>query len=71
MNGAVAVTGTEFTRWMKIMRLRVADVASQTGLDPNTIYAFRRGEVVRRTTTDILLRFMAEYNQHPLRAAGR
>ena len=55
------MTGKQFEKWMKQNSLRVSDVASKTKLDPNTIYAFRRGVSVRETTVDILLRFVSEF----------
>ena len=61
----LGMTSKQFVEWMKIQGLRVSDVASATKLDPNTIYAYRRGESVRRTTIDILLRFVSEYKPVP------
>ncbi len=57
------MTGRQFEKWMKARRLRVSEIASATGLDPNTVYAFRREEPTRRTTKDILIRFVSEYDQ--------
>ena len=55
------MTGKQFESWMKQHGLRVSDVAVKTKLDPNTVYAFRRGVSVRRTTVDLLLRFVADF----------
>jgi hypothetical protein len=55
------MTGKQFTKWMRENDLRVPDIASKTGLDPNTVYAFRRDKSVNRTTKDILMRFVEEY----------
>jgi predicted transcriptional regulator len=57
------MSGSEFTKWMKENGLRVADVASKTGLDPNTVYAFRRGESVMRSTIRLINDFVADYEQ--------
>jgi transcriptional regulator with XRE-family HTH domain len=59
------MSGNDFKEWMKKRKLRVADVAARTNLDPNTVYAFRRGESVRRTTVDIINRFVREYDSDP------
>lgn len=56
------MSGTEFKAWMKGRDLRVADVASTTNLDTNTVYAFIREESVRRTTKDILIRYAREFD---------
>lgn len=57
------MTGKDFKEWMKRNGLRVSDIASKTGLDPNTIYAYRRDQNVHRTTRDILNRFVTEFSK--------
>gem|GEM_PF-2570509 len=57
------MTGTDFIKWMKQRGLRVADVASKTGLNTNTVYAFRRGQPVHRSTEFLLERFKDEYDR--------
>lgn len=57
------MTGKQFKNWMKEQGLRVTDIASETKLGTNTIYAFRRGQDVRPTTVDILNQFVQRYEQ--------
>ena len=64
------MNGAEFTKWMKEQGLRVSDVASKTGLDPNTVYAFRRGQTVNRTTVHLLLSFVASYERSKIGAVS-
>jgi hypothetical protein len=55
------MSGPDFVKWMKVHELRVSDVASKTKLDPNTIYAFRRGKSVNPATKEALRRFVSDY----------
>jgi uncharacterized protein YbgA (DUF1722 family) len=55
------VTGKEFVTWMRQRKIRVAEVAFHTGLDTNTIYSFRRGESVSRSTITLINHYVADY----------
>jgi hypothetical protein len=74
LSSLLGMTGKQFTAWMKKNDLRVADVASGAKLDTNTVYAFRRDTRVSRTTRDLLMRFVQEYEASrqakPEREAG-
>ena len=61
------MTGKQFKDWMIKEKIRVPDVASKTGLDPNTVYSFRRGKSVSPNTVDKLIEFYEQYEPIPTR----